>query len=577
MSFRKRKRWGVHEIAPDEIFLDSSNLPSRNEGQFEGRVVRPVASRALLGIGILCALVLIAFAGRIFQLEIIQGTVYADISKNNRLDRSVMFASRGLILDRTGREIAWNELLTGTTTPTSSPSFALRRYTDLPGLAHLVGFVRYPKADARGTWWREEYTGVSGVELAYDEVLAGANGSRMVETDARGAIQQQDIVITPKNGRDMTLSIDAEVQSKLYTVLSEHAERQGFEGGAAVIMDIETGELLALTSFPEYDNRAFVEGNGEVIRVTSESAQSPLLNRAIAGLYAPGSIVKPIFAAAALAEKIISPEKEIISIGAITIPNPYNPDLPSVFRDWAVHGPVDMRTAIAVSSDEYFYTIGGGLSGGMPQTGENAQEGLGIARLDEYAKLFGLGTPTGIALMGEEAGLVPTPEWKEKVFGPDDPWRIGNTYHTVIGQFGFQVTPIQAVRFIAAVANGRLTKPQLIKDVRPEYTTLPISEADLQVVRDGMQLAVTSARSDATVKALNIPGIKISAKTGTAEIGSRNQWMNSWSVGYWPGDNPRYAYAVVLEKAPAGTLSGAAPGLRPFFGWLIVNKPEYVE
>ncbi|RJR13660.1 hypothetical protein C4585_01635 [Candidatus Parcubacteria bacterium] len=577
MMFFRRRRRRVREIAPDEIFLDASNLPSHNEGQFEGRVVRPVAPRALLGIGVVCILLMSVFLVKIFHLEIMQGTVYADISRNNRLDRSVMFASRGIIHDRTGREIAWNESFSSSTSPTSSPMFATRHYIDLPGLAHILGFVRYPKADARGAWWREEYTGVSGVELAFDHLLAGSNGSRMVETDARGEVQQQDIVITPKNGNDLTLTIDAEVQSKLYTVLSEHAERQGFDGGAAVIMDVETGELLALTSFPEYDNTAFTEGDKEAIRDASSSSLFPLLNRAVAGLYAPGSIVKPIFAAGALAEDIISPEREIVSIGAMTIPNPYNPDLPTIFRDWAVHGSVDMRTAIAVSSDEYFYVLGGGLSAGMPQTGDRAQEGLGIERLDEYAKLFGLSTKTGIELLGEEEGLIPTPEWKEAVFGPDDPWRLGNTYHTAIGQFGFQVTPIQAVRFTAAIANGRLTKPQLIKDARPEYTTLPISEEDLNVVRDGMQLAVTSTRSDATVKALNIPGIKISAKTGTAEVGSRNQWMNSWSVGYWPGDNPRYAYAVVLEKAPAGTLSGAAPGLRPFFEWLIAHKPEYVD
>lgn len=568
MWFRRKRRLAVHEIAPDEIFLDSSNLPSRNEGQFEARVVRPVASGALLGIGVVCALVITVFVGRVFYLGIMQGTVYADISKNNRLDRSIEFAARGRILDRMGRELAWNEsqAVYSTTTALSS-TYALRRYTDSPGLAHILGFVRYPKADAKGVWWREEYTGISGAELAYDHVLAGVNGSRMVETDARGTVQQQDIIIAPKNGKDLTLSIDAEVQSKLYTMLSEHAQKHGFEGGAAVIMDVNTGELLVLTSFPEYDNTAFTEGDKEVVQTQSESSRAPLLNRAIAGLYAPGSIIKPIFAAGALAEKIISPDKEIVSTGALTVPNPYYPDQPTIFRDWAAHGAVDMRDAIAVSSDVYFYTIGGGFEG---------QEGLGIARLDAYAKMFGLSEKTGIPLVGEKEGLIPTPEWKEQVFGPDDPWRLGNTYHTAIGQFGFQVTPIQAVRFTAAIATGKLIKPQLVKGARPEYTRIPISESDLQVVRDGMRRAVISTRGTATVKSLNIPGIKISAKTGTAEVGSRNQWMNSWSVGYWPEDNPRYAYAVVLEKAPAGTLAGASPALRPFFEWLIANKPEYV-
>ena len=579
ISFEKKKRRSLtHEIAPDEIFLDSSNLPGRNEGQFEARVVQPVAPKAIISLGIAFIVVIILFAGRAFDLEVLSGEVYAEISRNNRLDRSVVFATRGLIFDRTGRELAWNEtalnhLIASSSSASSSPeeansTYALRRYVDMSGLSHVLGFVRYPKADTHGVWWREEYSGASGAELAFDDVLGGANGSRMVETDAYGVIRQENIVIPPQNGTDLTLSIDADVQNKLYTLLSQHASLQGFLGGAAVIMDVKSGEILAMTSFPEYDNAAFTAGESGAIGEASASSRAPLLNRAIAGLYAPGSIVKPIFAAAALAERIITPEKEVISTGAITIPNPYDPSQPTIFRDWTVHGAVDMRTALAVSSDEYFYTIGGGYE---------SQKGLGIEKLDLYARLFGLGAPTGIALLGEAEGVIPTPEWKAAVFGPDDPWRIGNTYHTAIGQYGFQITPLQAAAFTAAIASGKLFVPNLIANAIPEYRTIRISDANLQVVRDGMRLAVTSTRQDATVKALNIPGIEIAAKTGTAEIGSRNQWMNSWSVGYWPANNPRFAYATVLEHAPAGTLSGAAPGLRPFFEWLISEKPEYVD
>jgi len=575
----KKNARKTHEIAPDEIFLDSSNLLDRDERQFEARVVRPVAPRAIAGIGIVFALILILFVGQAFNLEVVRGAAYADISRSNRLDRSVVFATRGLIFDRAGRELAWNDTHSYTssilpdedleTSQTSLETFARRSYIDLPGLSHVLGFIRYPRSDAAGVWWREEYAGVSGVELAFNDILGGINGSSMTETNARGEIQQQNIVLHPRDGRDITLSIDAQLQSKLYTLLSTHATRQGFQSAVAVIMDVNTGELLALTSFPEYDNVAFTEGDSVAITAVSASERAPLLNRAIAGLYAPGSIVKPIFAVAALAEKIISPETQILSTGAITVPNPYDPSKPSVFRDWTVHGLVDMRTAIAVSSDEYFYTIGGGYG---------AQKGLGIAKLDEYSRRFGLGEPTGIAILGEESGIIPTPEWKEQVFGPDDPWRIGNTYHTAIGQYGFQVTPIQAVRFTSAIANGgKLLVPQLIASSTPQYTDLQISDEYLQIVREGMRLAVTSTRSDATVKSLNMSGIQIAAKTGTAEVGSKNQWMNSWSIGYWPSDNPQYAYAVVLERAPAGTLSGAAPGLRPFFEWLVANKPEYIH
>lgn len=596
--FYRRRRGYSRDIAPDEIFLDSSNLPAHEASQFEGRAERPVSRRSLFAIAVAFALIVAVFSGRAFALQIAKGASYAEISRNNTLESWPLFAARGLIFDRTGQSLAWNEAslendvssgarLSATTSPgvatthvtpstnssQASPgqaaSYALRRYIGKPGFASLLGFLRYPKADKSGSWWRKEYSGMSGIELAYDERLEGENGSTMVERDAHHAIIQRNITTPPGKGEDLHLSIDADVQTHLYTILSEHARKNRFAGGAAVIMDVHTGELLAITSFPEYDNQAFTDGDAAAVNAASQNTAKPLLNRAVAGLYAPGSIVKPIFAAAALSERIITPETEILSKGAITIPNPYNPDLPNVFRDWTVHGWVDMRTAIAVSSDEYFYTIGGGYGG---------QQGLGIYKIDDYARRFGLGTTTGIVLFGEQGGTIPTPEWKTDVFGPDDPWRIGDTYHTAIGQYGFQITPIQAVRFAAAIGNGgRLLRPQLLASSTPEYTELGIPAEYLQVVREGMRMAVTSTRSDATVKALNISGIEIAGKTGTAQVGTRNEWMNSWSIGFWPAENPRYAYAVVLERAPAGTLSGASPGLNPFFYWLIQNRPEYVR
>ncbi len=572
---RWRKRRIIHEIAPDEIFLDSSNLPEHNTGQFEGRVARPVSFRSIIGIGFVFLAIITLFAYRAFSLGVLDGAKYAHISENNTFDKRILFATRGVIFDRTGLQIAWNEAQIATTSLHMATStdqrgiYALREYSPLDGLSHLVGFTRYPKADSAGEWWREEYSGVAGVELSFDEALRGVNGNTITERDALGTVLRQNIVDPPVNGTDLTLAIDAEMQNKLFTTLHAHANRNGFRGGAAVIMDVRTGEVLALTSFPEYDSQAYTDGNNAHVAAMTKDARTPLLNRAVSGLYTPGSIVKPIFAIAALNEKIISPEKEIHSVGALTLPNPYDPSKPSIFRDWTVHGWVDMRTAIAVSSDEYFYVIGGGFQG---------QKGLGIAKIDEYSKRFGLEDPTGIDLKGEVRGVIPTPEWKARIFGPDDPWRIGNTYHTSIGQYGFQISPLQAVRFTAAIANGgKLLKPQLVASSTAEYTEIGIPDEYLQVAREGMRLAVTSKRSDATVKSLYLAGIEIAAKTGTAQLGSRNEYMNSWSVGFWPASNPKYAYAVVLEHAPAGTMSGAAPGLQSFFQWLVAEKPEYVK
>lgn len=559
---RARITYRSSEIAPDEVFLDSSNLPNFDEAQFEGRMERPVSGKALIIVACVFVLVSVGYLGRAFQLQVIQGAEYAEKSRQNSLDRVVRFATRGVVTDRNGEELAWNEPFEATTTP-----FARREYTATPGFAHILGYVRYPKADESGNWWREEYAGVSGVELSFEHMLAGANGEELVEKTARGELVRGNIVTPPRDGDDVHLTIDADVQAELYRVLSGHARRAGFQGGAAAVMDVRTGELLALVSFPEYDNQGFTDGDTAVIKRAAADSRTPLLNRAVSGLYTPGSIVKPIFAAAALHEGIISPEKQINSTGYISIPNPYDPAHPTIFRDWKAHGWVDMRTAIAVSSDEYFYTIGGGFG---------AQEGLGIRRIDEYAKLFGLGTTTGIVLSGEQGGTIPTPEWKERVFGTDDPWRIGNTYHTAIGQYGFQITPLQAVRFTAAIANdGYLLTPHILASSTPTSERIPISRAHFQIVRDGMRMAVTSSRSDATARALSMADMYISGKTGTAQLGSKNQWMNSWVIGFWPAEEPRYAFAAVLEHAPAGTLSGAAPGIRPFFEWLVANRPEY--
>jgi penicillin-binding protein 2 len=567
MLFTPRRLRKIHEVAPEDIFLDSENLPSLERGQFEGRLQKPVAVRSIFTVGAIFLLVVGSFSCRAFYLQIAHGDTYAGISRENTLDHSLLFAERGLIYDRTGKELAWNEAQTGIATTTET--YPLRKYSRMPGLSLLIGFLQYPKADAKGEWWRTVYTGVSGIERSFDAALAGENGSTIVERDALGKIERENIVSPPQKGDDLYLSIDEDVQSKLFTLLSAHASKQGFQGGAAAIMDVRTGELLALTSFPEYDNQAFTDGDKAAVQAASQNPRSPMLDRAISGLYAPGSIVKPIFAAAALNEHLISPDKQLLSTGAISVPNPYDPARPSLFRDWTVHGWIDMRTALAVSSDEYFYTIGGGYG---------SQPGLGITKLDDYARRFGLGSTTGIALPNEKAGVIPTPEWKAQVFGPDDPWRIGNTYHTSIGQYGFQLTPIQAVRYTAAIANGgKLLTPQLLASSTPEFTELGIPDEYLQIVREGMRLAVTSTRSDATVKFFNISGIKLAAKTGTAQIGAHNEYMNSWSVGFWPVDDPKYAYAVVLEQAPAGTPSGAAPGMLPFFQWLIAEHPEYTQ
>ncbi len=573
----------IREIAPDEIFLDSSNLPGLDRSQFQGRVVQSVSKRAITSIGIVFLFIALGFSTRAFDLQVAHGASYADISRDNTLDQTLVFATRGIIYDSTGKELAWNTPQATSTDPSATSTasssaqgsggtqstYALRHYISDPGFADLLGFVRYPQADASGQFWQSEYSGVGGLEQQYNAFLSGTNGASITETDAHGHVEQSNITTPPVDGQNLHLSVDAGMTAELYDALVAHAQEQGFRAGAGVIIDVHTGQIIALTSFPEYSNQGFTNGDPQAIQAANENPLTPMLNRAIAGLYSPGSIVKTIFATGALDEGIISPDKEIDSIGYISVPNPYDPTKPTIFKDWTVHGWIDMETAIAVSSDEYFYTIGGGYDG---------QEGLGITGIDKYAALFGLASTTGIDLPGEVSGVIPSPAWKAANFPSDPTWRLGDTYHTAIGGYGFLITPIEAVRYAAAIANGgKMLVPHLVASTTPSSTQLPISDSDLGIVRAGMRLAVTSTRKDATVPQLNIPGIDIAAKTGTAQIGTHNQFVNSWSIGFWPADNPEYAYAVVLEQGPSTETAGVAAGMAPFFQWLLQNEPQYVN
>jgi penicillin-binding protein 2 len=267
----------------------------------------------------------------------------------------------------------------------------------------------------------------------------------------------------------------------------------------------------------------------------------------------------------ALAERIISPEKKILSTGKLEIPNPYNPGNFSVFKDWKAHGYVDMRHAIAVSSNVYFYVIGGGFED---------QKGMGIANIDKYTELFGLGKISEIDLPGEQAGVVPSPEWKKDVFSNEN-WLLGDTYHTAIGQYGFQVTTIQMARAIAAIASdGKLFTPRVVRTNSRNpisYKGIDLPLAYFDVIKDGMRLAVL----EGTASALNVPYVHFAGKTGTAELGETKSRVNSWVEGFFPIESPRYAFAIVMERGHVGNTIGASAVARNLFDKMSVDTPEY--
>ncbi|PIP87320.1 hypothetical protein COW81_00830 [Candidatus Campbellbacteria bacterium CG22_combo_CG10-13_8_21_14_all_36_13] len=559
MNRWKRKR-RYKDIDPDEIFLDSRNAPKFDRDQLEGRLERPInkfAPKYILFIFVFIALI---FSGKLFLLQIKDGLAYTERSENNHLRMEVIFADRGVVYDRNGVELVWNE-------HNEDGEYSLRKYNTVGGLSHLLGYLSYPKKDDKGFYYETKYTAKDGIEKSFTEKLDGKNGTRIREQNVSGDIVSESTTRMPLAGKDLILSIDSKVQHNLYEFIKDLANRVGFEGGAGVIMDIYTGEVIALTSFPEYSSQVLTDGkDSEKIQGYITRDDNPFLNRATEGLYTPGSIVKPYVAVGALNEHLITPEKKILSTGSITIKNPYNPELSSVFNDWKAHGLVNVKDALAVSSNVYFYEVGGGF--------EN-QKGLGITLLEKYIRAFGIGEKTNIIGIDDVDGVVPNPKWKADNFDGEE-WRLGDTYHTAIGQYGFQVTPIQMARAVAAVANdGILVTPKLTIDQKTDSKNLSIDvdKNVMRVVRDGMRQGVTSG----IAQGLNLSYVKVAAKTGTAELGSRKQYVNSWITGFFPYDNPRYSFAVVMEKGPQSNLTGAVFVMRNLFEWMKLEAPEYLN
>ncbi len=543
------------EIEPDEIFLDSANLPRFDTHQLEGRIERPIGKWSVTALALAFLVVSVGFATKLYALQVRDGASYAALSEGNRLRHSLIFAERGVIYDRNRVELAWNE---------PGADFPLRRYASIPGIAHVVGYLGYPLADASGRYYRERYEGRAGAEKSLDAELAGVNGLKIVETDAHGEAQSESVLKPPENGRNVLLSIDSRLSEVFYESIAQVAQSVGFSGGTGIMMDVRTGEIIALASYPEFDPSLMVSGGAADIERAFSDARKPFLNRAVSGLYTPGSIVKPFVAAGALEERVIDPEKKILSTGALSLPNPFDPERPSIFKDWKAHGWVDLRHALAVSSNVYFFEVGGGY--------EN-QRGLGIAGIERYMRAFGIGVPTGLDLPGEEVGMVPTPAWKRDNF-EDGTWRIGDTYNTAIGQYGFQVTPVSMARAVAAIANdGLLLTPTIRLGGETSVERVPVAPEHLAVVREGMRLGVI----EGTARALNLPTLAVAGKTGTAELGYTKQFVNSWSVGFFPYERPAYAFAFLMEHGPVKNLTGASAVASAAFSWMIAHAPEYAE
>ena len=516
----KKKKISIHNTYMDKVGHNIYNIKSE-----EGRVGVSISYKNIIVLAAICLIMFFILFFKVTYLQIVRGAEYINISDNNKFKKNLVFSVRGNILDRNGEILAWSE--------TSEEDFSKRIYIG-EGFSSLLGSVTYPKKDVAGNYFRESVEGQSGVESLFESDLEGVSGSLVSERNALGDVLSELYIQKPRNGNDVQLSIDSILQKSLYDTIAANAKANDYLAGAGALMNIHTGEVLALVSYPDFDNNILLNGTLEEQEEELEKGRGVFVNRSISGLYAPGSSIKPFFGVAAINENIISPDKYIYTTGSISVQNPYDEDITYIYKDNKNHGAVNIYDAIAHSSNVYFYHIGGGYG--------EIENGLGIDRLKFYSDIFGFGRKTNLGFGSEPEGLIPTPAWKKNLF--DEEWTVGDTYNTVIGQYAFQLTPLQLARGISSIANGGyIVEPHLVKNNQSETVKLVVTDTSLDVIRRAMREVVKRG----TARSLSNLDIDVAAKTGTSQIGNKGL-VNSLLAGFFPYNEPKYAFAVVMER-----------------------------
>ncbi len=419
---------------------------------------------------------------------------------------------------------------------------AKRQYPEsarTPSLSHVIGYVgsispeEYEERRQIG-YRRTDEIGKTGIERSYESHIRGDPGERRVEVDAFGRPRAVVGDMDPVDGDDVTLTVDAELQHAVEQALRDGLETAEVTRGSAILMNAETGSILAAVSLPAYDNNIFAgKVSSTLYRKLLEDEDRPLFPRAWSGQVPSGSVIKPLIATAALQEEVVTPHTTVLSVGGISVG-------PWFFPDWQPggHGATNVRRAIAWSVNTFFYYVGGG---------HDTFLGLGVIRLTDWMKRFGLGSAMGLDIPGEASGHVPTREWKEETKG--ERWYIGDTYNLSIGQGDLLVTPVQIARVTATIANGgRLVTPHVVLQDVITSDVLDVRPDVFETVRLGMRDTVTygSGRRLASMP------IDVAGKTGTAQWRS-DRPNHAWFTGFAPFDKPEVVVTVLLEEGDEGS------------------------
>ena len=489
----------------------------------------------------------------IFKLMIIRGSYYQGLARDNKILESVVPAARGEILDRKGRVMAKNLYqyfkmdgdnkifepagdFKGYQFEDKEVVYELKRqYPYGESLGLLTGYIGKISEDdlksekCGAKMGADEMIGRGGLESYFNCDLRGEKGRRLIEVDARGKYIRELGRQEPIKGTDITLSIDAFWQDKIYKMLSGRK-------GSVIMSEPSTGKIIAMVSSSSYDpnNFSFEQNNTAITGYLQDKEGLPMLNRVISARYHPGSVFKPVIATAGLESGVIDKNTEIEDTGLIRVGN-------YTYKTWSgtSDGMVTIVKALKRSNDIYFYRLG---------------EKLGVDRIKLWANKYGYGSKTGVELVGEVDGIVPDSKWKKEVKG--ESWFLGNTYHLSIGQGDLSITPIQVNQMTNVIANkGVKCKMSLIKDKKVECENLGIKRETIETIIEGMKEA---CKPGGTAWPLFNFKTTIACKTGTAEVGDGSNDTHAWLTAFVPADNPQISITVMLERAGEGS-DEAAP------------------
>ena len=512
--------------------------------------------------------------GKLFELQLVFGSKNRALAEGNRIKKEVIPAPRGIIYDRYDKELVRNvpiyRLKTEENCEDEEGCFKVisrdealnleaqgeldglrtdigRDYLYREALAHVLGYLGEANKEEveLGKYQMGDLVGRMGVEEKYDRLLRGQDGGLIYEVDAYGNKIREIGRFEPIPGNDLYLLIDAELSKKTYAALEG-------KPGAVVVSKVENNEILALVSSPSFDPNLLSrtenkdEKSQEKIKDLFKDPLKPFFNRAITGVYPPGSTFKIVTATAGIEEGKVDEDTIYNDTGQIQIGE-------YVYRNWyftqygKTEGEIDLIMAIKRSTDTFFYKIG---------------EWVGATRLSEWAYAFGLGKKTGIKIPGEVAGFVPTPKEKQRLKG--ERWFLGNTYHYAIGQGDLLTTPLQINNLTNVIASGgELCNPSLLEDEEVNCQSLRLKDLSLKLVKEGMKEACSP-------KGTAFPFFEfkpqVACKTGTAEFGDPEGETHAWLTAFAPFDKPDIVATALIEKGGEGS-DVAAPVVKEIMNY----------